>query len=160
VGAAMRFLFVMILLACSNAMAQTSTSDDLIGKWQAIGYFYQGTFIQPPDPQLTLTFEFFQDGSDILFWQRKGEKTFCERKGSWFVQNEILHDEIVWINPENGMDCGGDPDMELGRINESHFRRKDNQLFVDIPLADEYLTYVWDLKTEGAAADPAPVSVP
>lgn len=140
-------LFIFILLGVSETFVKTSAPEALIGKWKAIGYFYQNEFIQPPDPQLTLTFEFLEDGTDILFWQMKGNKSFCERKGKWSVKDETLYDEIIWINPENGMDCSGDPDMELGRINESHFWRHDGQLFVEIPLADEFLIYVWSLET-------------
>ena len=141
----MKLLFVSLIFFSSYSLAKSSESTDLIGRWQAIGYFYKQQFIQPPDPQLTLTFEFLEDGTDILFWQRKDEKSFCQRKGEWTVKNEILYDEIVWINPENGMSCSGDPDMEIGRINESHFWREGDQLFVEIPLADEYLIYVWNL---------------
>ncbi|MBY0384878.1 hypothetical protein K2X05_06940 [bacterium] len=138
------FLFLFIFGFQVLAFAKSSTSEDLLGKWQALGYYYQGTLIKPDDPRLILTFEFFADESNILYWKNKDESAFCERKGKWLVQDDNLVDEVVWVNPENGMDCGGDPDMQVGKINISRFWVEDGQLFVEIPLADEYLIYVWN----------------
>lgn len=125
------------------AFSKETGLEVLIGKWQAIGYLYQEHFIQPPDPQLLLTFEFFPDGTDILYWKNKKEDSFCERYGKWHVKDNLLIDEIVGTNPNNGWDCGGDPDMEIGRINESEFWREDGKLHTVIPLGDEFIVYVW-----------------
>lgn len=128
--------------------ASAAPTSELIGKWQAIGYIYQETLIQPPDPQLTLTFQFFEDGTDILYWKNKNEDFFCERTGKWFVKDGILFDEIVSTNPANHWDCSADPDMEIGRKNESQFWVKDGFLNTVIPLGDENLVYVWKSVTE------------
>lgn len=140
----MRLLGFLIVLFPSLIFAKSSLPQDLIGQWQAIGYFYQGTFIEPTEARLLLTFEFLANGTDTLYWKNKDEKSFCERKGKWLVQDETLVDEVVWTHPENGMDCGGDPDMQIGKINISHFWVEKGQLFVEIPLADEFLIYVWN----------------
>jgi hypothetical protein len=147
-------LLFFLTIPTSFLWAKSSTQADLIGKWQAIGYFYQGTFIEPAEARMILTFEFFQNGTNILFWQIKGEKSFCERKGKWLVQDEMLVDEVYWVNPENGMDCGGDPDMQVGKINVSHFWVEKGQLFVEIPLASEYLIYVWNPVTASTVTTP------
>ncbi len=141
----MKSLFVWVLFTFSlPVFAKSSTSQDLLGKWQAIGYIYQGSFVQPKDPRLLLTFEFFADGSNVLFWQYKKEKTFCERRGRWTVVDGKLRDEVTWTNPKNDMDCGGDPDMQVGKINISPFWVEKKQLFVEIPLGQENLVYVWN----------------
>lgn len=144
----MKAILLMMTWIGAGVCAHAGESQELIGKWQAVGYIYQDTFIQPPDPQLTLIFEFFEDGTNRLFWQMKNETSFCERKGEWKVVKGILHETIVWVNPNNGMGCSGDPDMEIGRENQAPFWRQDTQLFVEIPLGDETLVYVWELRTE------------
>lgn len=137
------FLGIMIFFV-SPSFAKSSLPDDLIGKWQAVGYFYQGSFIQPKDPRLTLTYEFFPDGKDILYWKNKDETSFCERRGSWLVQDGTLVDEVVWVNPQNGMDCSNDPDMQTGKISISPFWVEAEKLQVEIPLGSEVLIYVWE----------------
>lgn len=142
----MRLLGFFIALFPGFVVAKSSLPRDLIGQWQAIGYFYQGTFIEPTEARLLLTFEFLSNGTDILFWKNKDEKSFCERKGTWLVRDQTLIDEVVWTHPENGMDCSGDPDMQIGKINISYFWVENGQLFVEIPLANEVLVYVWNSK--------------
>lgn len=136
-------LICCLFFFTSPLLAKSSTSQDLLGKWQAIGYFYQGSFVQPKDPRLLLTFEFFKDGTDTLFWKYKGQNDFCERRGHWKVKEGKLEDEVFWLHPQNGKDCGGDPDMQVGKINISPFWVEKDQLFVEIPLGQENLIYVW-----------------
>lgn len=117
---------------------------EILGHWQAIGYFYQEQFVQPPDPQLTLTFDFYKDGTHRLYWKMKTEKTFCERKGTWRVEGDQLFVEVTWLNPKNGSQCSEDPDMHIGQKTQSKIRIKDSQLFVEIPFSDSVIIYVWN----------------
>lgn len=143
-------LFFNILLSLSFAQmplpTDNNTAADLMGDWKAIGYYYQGQWMPPNDPKMLLRFDFFKDGTNRLFWQREGEKSFCERKGMWFVFEGALHDEVSWVNPENGMDCGSDPDMQMGKVSQSVFWRDQGRMYLKIPLSDEYLYYVWELQ--------------
>lgn len=139
-------LFIAVGFAQMPPPTENNTESDLYGKWKAIGYYYQDHFIQPEDPKVILLYEFLKDGTDKLFWQYKGETTFCERKGLWFVFEGHLHDEVYWINPDNGMDCGADPDMQMGRVTQTYFWRDQNRLYIQIPLADEFLYYVWEIQ--------------
>jgi hypothetical protein len=150
------FLFQLMLAANAQAPIPTdqTSAEDLVGKWVAIGYFHNDDWIQPEDPQIKITYEFREDGTDTLFWQRQGNTAFCERKGEWSVSNGILQDEVTWVNPKNGMDCGSDPDMQLGKVTQSEFWRNENQMFLKIPFAAEFLIYVWEL--EVTPEDPAP----
>lgn len=116
----------------------------LQGSWQAIGYYYEGQFIQPPDAQLILTFDFFADGTHRLFWRIKTESKFCERKGLWRVDGDQLFIEVTWVNPENGPTCSQDPDMQMGLKTQSTVDVKASQLFIEMPFSDSIIIYVWD----------------
>lgn len=145
-------LFSLFLLLTPTGSAQApiptdqTSAKDIIGNWQAVGYFYNDDWIQPENLKTTLIFEFFEDGTNRLFWKLINDPRFCERKGKWTVSNGLLHDEVIWVNPDNGLDCGGDPDMQLGSKASSEFWRNGDQLFVKIPFSSEFLIYVWQLQ--------------
>jgi hypothetical protein len=119
-------------------------SEEMVGSWLAVGYYYEDQFIQPPDPQLTLTFDFMQDGTHRLFWRMKGETTFCERKGTWHLKDDQLFIEATWVNPENGPQCSGDPDMQVGTKTQSPVSIQNEQLWIELPFGDSVMIYVWD----------------
>ena len=140
------FFVMPLVFAQMPPPTENNKESDLYGKWKAIGYYHQDHFEQPEIPKVTITYHFFEDGTNILFWQHRGESTYCERKGLWFVFEGYLHDEVAWVNPSNGIDCGADPDMQLGRVAQTFFWRDQNLLYVKIPFADDFLYYVWELQ--------------
>lgn len=120
-----------------------SGSESLIwGQWKYIGFIYRGAFQGPPNPNLVLTFEFLEDGSDILKWSYTNEEGFCERKGQYSYDGVHLTDKIVWVNPKNSIECQKDPDMVNGKVQITPLRRVDNQIQLEIPLSDETLIYI------------------
>lgn len=135
-------LLVLFIISSFNVFAETTTS--LAGDWQAIGYYYEDNFVQPEDPQLTLIFNFNDDGTHRLYWKLKGENSFCERKGLWNQQDDQLFIEVTWVNPENGPSCSADPDMKVGLKTQSAIRFMNDQLWIEIPFSDTYITYVWN----------------
>lgn len=124
----------------------------LWGKWKFIGYIYEGVFQPPPNPNLILTFEFFEDGTDVLKWYRINEPGFCERRGRYSFDGEQLTDHIFWVNPKNAFECMRDPDMTPGRTQVTALRREDNELHMDLPLSEQTLTYVWGKQESTAEA--------
>ncbi len=122
----------------------SSSAVPIVGSWQAIGYYYDGQFTQPPDPQLILSFDFLEDGTHRLFWRLITETKFCERKGLWRLEGDQLFIEVTWVNPDNGPTCGQDPDMQKGLKTQSTVDIKSSQLFIEMPFSDSVIIYVWD----------------
>ncbi len=128
----------------SLAASRSDLSSSLWGKWRFIGYIYLGQFQEPPNPYLVLTFEFLQDGTDTLHWHRINEDGFCERRGNYSYDGQELVDTITWIHPGNAFECSRDPDMVLGKTQVTPLRNDEDRLYMDLPLSDEILTYVWE----------------
>ncbi len=137
-------VFLVFLNIISFFSLSSAATETLTGSWQAVGYYYENQFIQPPDPQLTLTFDFFENGTHRLFWRMKGESTFCERKGTWRLDGDQLFIEATWVNPENGPQCSGDPDMKVGTKTQSTVSFQNDQLWIELPFANSIMIYVWD----------------
>lgn len=136
-------LLFIIIFPC---LGFTSLPLELVGEWKAIGYYYEDQFIQPSDPQLTLLFSFNNDGTHRLFWQMKGESSFCERKGDWYLEGDQLFVHTTWVNPANGPSCSADPDMQLNLKTQSTISITDeHKLWIQIPFSDSYMIYVWEL---------------
>lgn len=58
-------------------------------------------------------------------------------------------DEVVWVNPKNSMDCGQDPDMQMGKKSTNAIFLKEEKFHLEIGLAGEPFTYVFErLETE------------
>lgn len=124
-------------------------SESLIwGKWKFIGYIYGGHFQDPPNPNLILTFEFRQDGSDVLHWHRLNEEGFCERTGRYTYDGQELKDEVISVHPGNAFECYHDPDMMVGQTHTTPLRNENDQLYMDLPLSDQTLVYVWAKQPE------------
>ena len=136
-------LYFLFISSSGLAFFQNESNSMILGKWKFVGYFYAGKFQEPPNPNLVLTFEFFENGVDLLHWHRTNEEGLCERKGNYTYDDQKLSDEVVWLNPDNVIECGRDPDMVLGKKLITPLRRKDDRLYMDLPLSEETLTYVW-----------------
>jgi hypothetical protein len=115
----------------------------LSGQWQYYKTLYNGEEMPPRDPRLQLIFEFKDNGEDRLYWTYDEGQTFCERRGKYEFSENILKDEVVWVNPDNAPECGADPDMQQGRTTSSPASIVDNELQIEIPLGSESIIYVW-----------------
>lgn len=120
----------------------------LVGNWLFYKVIYQGAERPPFNPDLIITFDFHPDGTDRLFWTRRGEHFYCERFGTYDYDGQWLTDEITWVNPKNGPGCNSDPDMQQGRRTSTRLELKQGELFLYFPVGDDLLIYVWK-KLEG-----------
>jgi len=114
----------------------------LWGNWQFHRYILKGETHSIPNPQLVLQYEFFADGTNRLFWTRKNEPGFCERQALYLYQDELIHQEVVWVNPENSIECSKDMDMQLGQKNTTRLKRVGEFLHLHIPFSGEDFIYV------------------
>lgn len=134
-------LFFQSPSAQSYIPAQGSESQ-IWGQWKYIGFIYKGQFNSPLNPNLLLTFEFLKNGSNILRWSYVNEEGFCERKGEYSYDGQLLTDKILWVNPKNSIECQKDPDMTMGKTQITPLRRINDQIHLDINLSDETLIYI------------------
>ncbi|HEY8278786.1 MAG TPA: hypothetical protein VIH99_04140 [Bdellovibrionota bacterium] len=135
-------LALLVFLMCTAGSAGAEPL--LVGKWAYFMKVYQGQDMpEPPDAILRLRFEFQADGTSRLYWWHEGENYHCERRGLYYVEGSELVDEVVWVNPANSYGCDRDPDMQQGRLTRTAFSIRDGNLRLQIPFAEEELTYVW-----------------
>ncbi|MGE0171050.1 hypothetical protein [Nocardioides sp.] len=111
-------LMVMIMTTVTAQPTEPPPGRDIteiVGHWAYDGFFYEGQRYPKPNPDLNLIFTFNRDGSHRLFWERRNEGVFCERKGEYVLANAHLTQRVTWVNPENHFSCAQDPDMHMGR---------------------------------------------
>lgn len=99
-----------------EAKASPVTRDELVATWEFDGFYFEGNHYPRPNPNLQVIFEFHQDGTHSLYWARKGELGFCERRGTFELNGDLLTMRSTWLNPANDPDCSKDSDMQPGRV--------------------------------------------
>ncbi len=115
----------------------------LIGAWQFTKIRYQGKEMPIPNPNLVLTYDFYEDGLDRLYWSRTDETGFCERTARFQFGPDYFRELIIWVNPKNRFDCGQDPDMQMGHQSFVDYRMIEGRMEIDIQLGDGFITYIW-----------------
>lgn len=141
-----RLLTVLwITLSVAQVAAAESSAAAVLGSWQFHKILYRDGEHPPFNPDLILIFEFHPDGTDRLFWTRRNQHGFCERKGrySWSAETSLLQDEVIWSNPGNSPECARDPDMLVGRRTETRLEAFGDELRLWLYVGDEPLIYVW-----------------
>jgi hypothetical protein len=146
----MRFLLMILTLLSFTAQGEQSPCEtldqDLTGYWQYDRYSYQGQEHPRPNPRLLLYFQFFETGTNRIWWERTTEDGFCERFGTYTYNPEqcTFTDKIVWVNPENNAECGSDPDMRLGRVASSRLEVNEGNLHLYFELKGEPFVYIFE----------------
>ncbi len=112
------------------------------GSWQYDGFWFEGHRYPNPNPSLVLTFTFDEGGTSHLYWHRIGEPGFCERKAEYEIRGDLLYQKVTWLNPKNAMDCGRDPDMQLGKETLVKFTFNENELHFYFELNGKEFIYI------------------
>lgn len=118
-------------------------AESIVGLWFFMNLLYQGQEIPRPNPALQIEYQFSEDGTNSLRYHRDGEVGFCERRALYNFGGETLLQEVMWVNPRNASWCAQDPDMQLGRKTQSHVWFKEGRLYLDIPMGEEVISYIW-----------------
>lgn len=136
---------IVSFFASASAFSGVRFPEKIVGHWLYYKKIYRGVEMpEPPEATLRLHFEFFSDGTDRLYWWHEGEGDLCERRGAWTMAGNTLHDRVTWVNPQNSVGCGRDPDMQVGRETASPVSFSENGDFLlYLVLGDDPLVYVW-----------------
>ncbi len=118
--------------------------NSLIGIWLFVATVYQGNEAPRPNPDLQLRFIFQSASKNEVFYYRTGERGFCRRWANYRIEVNFIIQEVVQTDPNNASNCGADPDMQLGIISKTPFELKDGKFFLDLPLGDEGIRYIFD----------------
>lgn len=110
---------------------------------------YEDHVLDLPNPDLQLTFSFFQNHSLRIYWDRKDPSVFCESMSNWTLKtdgsgiSQIQLDTFA-VNPMNAADCSGDPDMTLGKKESVPIWIQDSSLMMTFRLGDQDLIYIFN----------------
>lgn len=134
----------MISAFCLIASLACAEEPALPGHWQFYKKIFRGTEMpEPPSANLRMHFEFTEQGDSRLWWWHEGESDHCQRKGRWKLEENLLVDEVAWVDPENTPECAKDPDMQLGKVNRTPYKFRGPDLSLELHLGDEPLEMVW-----------------
>jgi hypothetical protein len=134
----MKLVWLLMLLFSSQGFSQTA----LTGEWRLTEMIYRGARVPPLNPKLNLSWTFFANGTDRLFWDRTGESGFCERFAHYKILNNKFHETVFAVNSLSQSDCAQDPDMQVGRQTSNVIEINNNEILLHLQLSDEELIYV------------------
>lgn len=132
----------LLLIGLMALSAQAEPPRSLKGEWRFSEMIYRGQIMPLPNPDLNLTWTFFENGTERLYWGRKGESSFCERFAHYELRDDKIIETVFAVNPQNGIECANDPDMQVGRQTSNTIEIKNNQIHFHMQMGDEELIYV------------------
>jgi hypothetical protein len=116
----------------------------LLGSWLFVSMIYNGVVMAPPNPNLVITYEFRDDGTNLLHYHRKGEKGSCDRMALYEFSGQEIFQQVTWVAPHNADSCSQDPDMRLGTASKTHAELKNGKFYLNLRMGDDEVIYVWD----------------
>lgn len=136
------FFFLLSPLAIAD--------DKPVGRWAYFMKVYRGQDMpEGPEDTLRLRYELTAEGKSHLYWWHEGEHDHCHRRGSYTIEEEKIHDQTEWVDPENTPECAKDPDMQENRLTKTPFSFRDGNLMLHLQLGEEEIFYVWRRLAEG-----------
>lgn len=138
----MRALYLGFFAVIATLPAYAQENRYLQGEWHLEGMIYRGHKVPPLNPNLNLRWNFFDNGTERLYWSRQGENGFCERFANYQVQDGYITEKVFSMNPANNPECAQDPDMQLGRETKTKIEIQIQQILLHLQLGDEELIYV------------------
>jgi hypothetical protein len=135
--------FVIILFGLL-VFGEAKANPSIVGEWFYYKKIYRGVEMpEPPEATLRLYFSFSENGESRLWYWHEGEKDWCERKGQYQWEDNVLKDKIVWVNPKNSSHCSRDPDMQNGGTSTAPLAVMGEDLWLTVNVGDETLIYIW-----------------
>ena len=116
----------------------------LIGTWVFTHLIQEkSTMIAPPSDGLIMTFEFKEDGTNILHYYKKGATGFCHRTAQYEYKDGQLHQKVLEVSPENAPFCVDDPDMQSQKETITPVEVKEDQMLLTLMLGEDKIIYAW-----------------
>lgn len=138
------WFFIFIVHQTRSFGSNINPNHPILGQWQYESYILNGVEFPKPNPNLEIEFHFYPDGVSRLFWYRSNDKGFCDRYAHFSATDRLIHEIIFWVNPNNRAECGGDPDMQLGRSSQTPYKiDQQGRLLTRVYVADWDVWYVW-----------------
>jgi hypothetical protein len=134
--------FLSLIFLMAGSVASADLSHDILGKWRYDGFIYRDHRYPNPNPRLNVEFMFIPDHTARLFWKREDETGFCERKGVWQVEGDLLIQSVNWLNPANDPSCSQDPDMQINRTTQNRIDLMGTQLNLHLNLDGRDFIYI------------------
>jgi hypothetical protein len=138
----MRLILALVAGAVGCSPALALSIDQIQGRWQYDGFFFENHRYPNPNPELVLTFTFTNDGKSVLSWRRENENSFCEREASYHLVGEHLWQKVTWVNPKNSPDCASDSDMRLGAETDTVISLAEPELSFHFDLNGKAFLYI------------------
>ena len=116
--------------------------DAILGLW-VFESMSQGNITLPSNPAWELRFKFEDNGFNTLFYKRNDEEGFCERQAVYQYSEDLLIQQVTWVNPNNASWCSSDVDMRLGSTGSNKVIIQGDELLLFIPFPGEEVVYHW-----------------
>lgn len=117
--------------------------DSVVGIWLFTSLIFQGQSMPVPNPSLKIYYEFQDTGINTLFYQRDGERGFCERRAAYEFSGNNLTQQVIWVNPANAPWCSQDLDMQLGYRSWTQAWLREGKFHLSVMMGEDQLIYVW-----------------
>lgn len=115
----------------------------ILGTWLFVSLIYNGVIMDPPNPDLRITYEFRDDGTNHLHYHREGERGSCDRIALYEYNGKELFQQVTWVASHNADFCSQDPDMQLGSITKTAAQVMDGKFYLTLRLSDENVVFVF-----------------
>jgi len=118
--------------------------NSLIGLWLFVGLFYHGEVRPPLNPDLRIYYSFINETENELYYYRNHEDGYCRRRALYKIKDSWIEQKITFVDPNNHSSCAMDPDMQLGKISYSHFRWVNRQFYLEVPMGQEKIEFIFE----------------
>ena len=133
--------YILSIIFFVNAASAVIIEPRLYGKWEYVGFQYQGNYYHT-NPNLHVVFNFESEDRLRLSWTRDDDQSHCARLAEYKISDDVLYQKVIWLDPENSFGCSSDPDMVLGQVSETQFSTSENVLNLYLSLNGEQLIYI------------------
>jgi hypothetical protein len=117
---------------------------DIVGQWEHSHYLYRGSRLPKRDPNSRMQLNYEASGSGSSYWYLAESDQYCEKAFSYHVEGNSVHEIVLSVSDQNSIDCVNHPEMQVGAELVYKIGREQNELYLDVPLGDESLVYVFE----------------
>ncbi len=131
--------------------------EDLLGRWEFFGHIYKDEEIDPIDQSLSMELEFKDSKALWTVTKRSGLEGFCKKLSLFELIRQdwselpILYQRVVWLHPENHMECSNDPEMKFGKETYAPIQIQKEELRLVAPLGEETIIFRFKKRVKSKA---------